>query len=83
MLTNTQNIKIVIAQNPPGTTLSLTTIKFRKGKTFTTYTRDYQRIDDFLAYVGGLISTVIGSLFIMGSYSELCYLISLEHKIYD
>ena len=46
------------------------------------FERKYNTFDEYLSYVGGLIGTIIGFMFIMGKYSEKAYEISLAHKIF-
>ena len=38
-------------------------------------------MDQFFAYVGGLIGSVVGVIFIVHVYNELCYYMSLGHKV--
>lgn len=58
-------------------------IHFEKANTFVYYSRNYQKIDSLLAYVGGLIGTILGVIFILHSYNELCYQISLGSRLYN
>lgn len=48
-------------------------IHFEKSSTYTSYTRTYQKLDTLLAYVGGLIGTILGLIFILHSYNEICF----------
>lgn len=57
-------------------------IHFEKSGTYTSYTRTYQKLDTLLAYVGGLIGTILGLIFILHSYNELCYQLSLGGRLY-
>lgn len=57
-------------------------IVFQKGPNSITYTRSFQKIDDFLSYVGGLIGLVFALIFIMNSYSESCFEISIGSHLF-
>ena len=57
-------------------------ILFEQASNSVDYIRTYNRIDDFLAYVGGLISSAIAVIFVMSFYSEFCYYISVANKLY-
>jgi hypothetical protein len=39
-------------------------------------------VDDFLSYVGGLVGIIFGLIFILNSYSELCFEISLGSRLF-
>ena len=57
-------------------------VLFEQATTSIKYIRSYDRIDDFLAYVGGLISSAIAVIFILSFYSEFCYYISVGQKLF-
>jgi len=67
---------------PPASDVYLT-MSFKKSTVTTKYIRTFQKLDEFLSYVGGLIGTVMGLIFIVSSYNQLCYLISLSNKLFD
>ena len=46
---------------------------FTKSAIVANYNRTFTKIDDFLSYIGGLIGTMMGMFFIIGSYNKLCY----------
>ena len=45
------------------------------------YKRGFNKIDTYFSYVGGLVGTIIGLIFIMGPYTEKTYEISLAKKV--
>ena len=58
-------------------------INFQKSPDMATYTRTFQKIDDFLSYVGGLVGIIFGFIFILNSYSELCFELSLANVLFQ
>jgi len=46
-----------------------------------TYYRNFNKLDTYLSYIGGLVGTLIGMIFIMGSYTEKSYEISLAREV--
>jgi hypothetical protein len=57
-------------------------IMFSKGASTTTYNRSFNKIDSYFSYVGGLVGTIIGLIFIMNIYTEKAYEISISHKLF-
>ncbi len=57
-------------------------ISFNKASFTTTYTRNFNKVDTYFSYVGGLIGTIIGLMFILNSYSQKAYEISIAHKLF-
>jgi hypothetical protein len=55
---------------------------FTKSAIVAKYNRTFSKIDNFLSYIGGLVGTLMGLLFIVGSYNQLCYQISLGNKLF-
>jgi ABC-type nickel/cobalt efflux system permease component RcnA len=53
----------------PVTNDAYVTVTFRKSPILASYNRTFQKIDDFFAYVGGLIGTVMGLFLIISSYN--------------
>ena len=47
------------------------------------YERSFNKIDNYFSYVGGLIGTIIGLIFIMGIFSEKAYSISIASYLYQ
>jgi hypothetical protein len=56
-------------------------ILFKKSTKTVTYSRTFNKVDAYLSYVGGLVGTIIGLLFIMGPYTEKTYEVSLAKKL--
>ena len=42
---------------------------FAKSSTITTYERSFNKVDAYFSYVGGLVGTIIGLIFIMEFYT--------------
>ena len=60
----------------------LVQVILRRSLSTTTYTRSFSKVDEFFSYVGGLIGTIIGFIFIMENYNEKSYEISIAHNIF-
>lgn len=58
-------------------------INFQKSPDAVTYSRSFQKVDDFLSYVGGLVGLIFGFIFILNSYSELCFELSLANVLFQ
>jgi hypothetical protein len=56
-------------------------IIFRKAAKTTLYTRSFNKIDSYFSYVGGLVGTIIGLIFIMGPYTDKAFELSLAKKV--
>ena len=48
-------------------------IMFSKAGFTTTYTRSFNKIDAYFSYVGGLVGTIIGLIFILNNYTQKAY----------
>ena len=57
-------------------------VMFSKGASTTTYTRSFNKIDAYFSYVGGLVGTIIGLIFILNNYTQKAYEISISHKLF-
>ena len=57
-------------------------ILFEQSSTSIKYIRNYDRVDDFLSYVGGLISSAIAIIFVVSFYNEFCYYVSVGNKLF-
>ena len=57
-------------------------INFRKSTESITYTREFNKIDNYFSYVGGLIGIAFGFIFILGKYNEKAYEISIANKLF-
>ena len=60
---------------------NLVELYFRKSPATVTYTRSFNKIDAYFSYVGGLVGTILGLIFIMEFYTEKAYEISLAKKV--
>jgi hypothetical protein len=54
----------------------------KKSPETTTFSRSFNKIDSYFSYVGGLIGTIIGFMFIMEKYNEKAFEISIGHKLF-
>ena len=63
------------------TNLPYAEIVLKKSSTKDKYSRGFNKIDAYFSYVGGLVGTIIGLIFIMGPYTEKTYEISLAKKV--
>ena len=61
--------------------LPMAEVTFRKSSQKVTYSRNFNKVDTYLSYVGGLVGTIIGLIFIMGPYTEKSYEISFAKKV--
>ena len=59
----------------------LVVIDFQKSSKKITFERSYNTLDMYMSYVGGLIGTIIGLMFILTKYNEKAYEISLSRKL--
>ena len=60
---------------------TLARIIITKSPSKTTYERSFNKVDEYFSYVGGLIGTIIGFIFIMEFYTEMAYEVSIAKKI--
>ena len=58
------------------------TIVFSKVSTTVTHNRSFNKVDSFFSYVGGLIGTMIGLIFVFNFYNQAAYEISISHKLF-
>ena len=58
------------------------TIKLQKSPVKRHYFRSFNKVDAFLSYVGGIIGTIIGLLYIMYIYSRNAISISIGSKLF-
>ena len=54
---------------------------FRKSSKKVTYSRAFNKFDAYFSYVGGLVGTIIGLIFIMKPYTEKSYEVSFAKKV--
>jgi len=57
-------------------------IMFSKAASTTTYNRSFNKIDAYFSYVSGLVGTIIGVIFILNTYTQKAYEISISHKLF-
>jgi hypothetical protein len=60
----------------------LMTITISKSSQKFTYTQTFMKIDSVIAYVGGLIGSIISVFFILNSFSGTAYFISSAQKVF-
>lgn len=48
-------------------------LSFTKSPTYPVYTRSFNKVDGFLSYVGGLVSTIIILFFILSAYAGIAF----------
>jgi len=56
---------------------------FTKEPTTTTYSRSFNKVDNYFSYVGGLIGIIIGLIFIMGFFTERSYELSVGSRLFS
>ena len=55
---------------------------FTKSSISTTYTRSFNKFDQYFSYVGGLISTFLTIFWIFSVYSQQCFSIDIAEEIF-
>jgi hypothetical protein len=63
-------------------TKAFASVAFHKAATTTIYNRSFSKVDSYFSYVGGLIGTIIGLIFILNIYTQTAYEISISHKLF-
>jgi hypothetical protein len=58
------------------------TINFSKAAVTVTHNRSFRKVDSYFSYVGGLIGTIIGLIFMFNFYTQTAYEISISHKLF-
>ena len=66
----------------PQSSQPLAEIRFNKSPSTLTIQRSYNTLDTYLSYVGGLIGTIIGLMFLLGKYNEKAFEISLAKQLF-
>ena len=56
-------------------------INFLKSSVSTLFHREFNKVDTYFSYVGGLVGTMIALFFIMSFYTEKAYEISIARKL--
>jgi len=57
-------------------------ILFSKATNTVTYTRSFSKVDAYFSYVGGLVGTIIGLIFILQFYTQKAFEISISHRLF-
>lgn len=53
----------------PSANQYLASLTFRKSPTTSTFSRSFNKMDAYFSYVGGLVGTILGLIFIVGFYT--------------
>lgn len=48
----------------------------------TTFSRSFNKIDQFFSYVGGLVGTILGLMLFMGNFTSMAYALDLAHRLF-
>lgn len=52
-----------------------------KSSKSTNYARSFNKLDAFFSYVGGLVGTILGLMFIVASFTSMAYELELAERI--
>ena len=52
-----------------------------KSATSTTYSRSFHKLDTFFSYVGGLVGTILGFMFLVTNFTSMAYELELAERI--
>ena len=66
----------------PNATSHLCQVRITKSSSSVVYHRSFNKVDAYFSYVGGLVGTIIGLIFIMELYTEKAYELSLARKLF-
>lgn len=55
---------------------------FLKSSSKTTYSRAFNKIDQFFSYVGGLIGTILGVMLFMGNFAFMSFELDISQRIF-
>ena len=58
-------------------------IKYVRSAVDRTYERSFNKLDNYFSYVGGIIGTVLGIIFIMALFSEKAYSLSIASCLFS
>lgn len=53
-----------------------------KSSRFTQYFRSFTKLDSFFSYVGGLVGTILGFMFIVSHYTQFSYELELSERLF-
>lgn len=54
---------------------------FMKSARSTTYSRSFNKLDSFFSYVGGLVGTILGFMFLVANFTSMAYELDLAERI--
>lgn len=54
---------------------------FMKSAKSTTYLRSFNKLDNFFSYVGGLVGTILGLMFVVANFTSMAYELELSERI--
>lgn len=54
---------------------------FMKSAKSTTYVRSFNKLDTFFSYVGGLIGTILGLMFVVANFTSMAYELELAERL--
>ena len=57
-------------------------VVFWKSPVTHTYTRSFNKIDEYFSYVGGLVGSILALIFILSFFAEKAYGVSLASELY-
>ena len=58
------------------------TINLTKDPLKIVYTRNFNKVDTYFSYVGGLIGTILGFIFILNAFAEMAYGVSIASQFF-
>lgn len=47
-----------------------------------TYTRSFNKVDQFFSYVGGLVGTILGLMLFMGNFTSMAFALDLSQMLF-
>jgi hypothetical protein len=56
-------------------------VQFSKSSRTTTYSRSFNKLDNYFSYIGGLLGSALGIFFLLNYYSEQSYLVDIGSLI--
>jgi hypothetical protein len=68
---------LMMARNIQVTTDQYVSVSFSKSSTTTTYSRSFNKVDEYFSYIGGLLGSALALFFLLKSYSERSYLVDI------
>lgn len=65
------------------TEISYVYFDFKKSSSSLTYTRNVKKISNVLSFIGGIISAILATLFIMNSYTAFAFEVSIASEMFS